>query len=377
MRLMALEWAPPVFRRGAENSLSLRLLGVGRQRDAQAARSAASTYSVYNPSNPVSRDWQPVEVLGWTNGRDVGTLKFRVPDVDFGYVALRVQIFESGDPNVVSPLSAEITGCIIDRDQHGTASFVTNRGRNAFVVGEEIPLTLVLRSQAARAAGNRTVRLTHPDGYQETLAVADPGDAWHAASLQLAAERTRQLAPGRYTLAVADLPAGIVAVPFTFDLAGRQKSSLFHIVKPSKYTGAMNGLETSHLRKALPIDLDRADGHDRRVRLHARRSDDLHHQPPRALLHLARGTGGRRSAIAAAGKRLCAQPTRSDPECLRPQSAAVFRRVAELRRLSPAAADRKLHPGVGAVDGPRDAGHASLAGPRRDDALRRNVPDRP
>jgi hypothetical protein len=48
-----------------------------------------------------------------------------------------------------------------------------------------------------------------------------------------------------------------VATPYTFELVGRQKASLFHIVKPSKYTQDMNNLEPSHLR-GKPIDLARA-----------------------------------------------------------------------------------------------------------------------
>src|SRR5690606_11921471 len=66
-----------------------------------------------------------------------------------------------------------------------------------------------------------------------------------------------RLPPGEYQLSMSGLPAGIVSVPFTFELTGRQPKSLFHVVKPSKYTRAMNDLESSHLN-GKPVDLDRA-----------------------------------------------------------------------------------------------------------------------
>ncbi len=51
----------------------------------------------------------------------------------------------------------------------------------------------------------------------------------------------------------------MAALPFRFDLVSAEKPSLFHVVKPSKYTKAMNGLEPSHLSpRYVPIDLDRA-----------------------------------------------------------------------------------------------------------------------
>ncbi|MFM9195566.1 MAG: hypothetical protein ACKOWG_07480, partial [Planctomycetia bacterium] len=148
---------------------------------------------------------------------------------------------------------------IIDRGQRGSASVVTNRGRNAFVAGEPVELEVVLRSAEPRPAGRRTIVLTHPDGREDRFPCDDPGTAWWSQPCELPAARTARLDSGSYTISVADLPPGIVAVPWRFDLAAADRPSLFHVVKPAKYTKPMNGLEPSHLQEGeTPIDLDRA-----------------------------------------------------------------------------------------------------------------------
>src|SRR5690606_18167855 len=118
----------------------------------------------------------------------------------------------------------------------GTASFISNKGRNAFVAGEKIQLKAAFRSTEPRPAGERTITLTHPNGEQETIHLSEPGTPWFSTGLELAADRTRRLAPGKYELSFAGLPEHIVAVPFSFDLTARQSESLFHVVKSSKYT---------------------------------------------------------------------------------------------------------------------------------------------
>jgi len=256
IRLMALEWQRPVFSRGQEARVSLRLLETPEKTTLQKPEARVS-WSKYQPSNPLARVWQPLPVLGWDNGRNSGDLRFKVPDVDFSFIAIKVEIGDAAQPDLATPLYAEMVGCVMGPDQKGTASFVSNKGRSAFVAGEDIDLTVAFRSKEARPAGTRQVKLTHPDGFSETLAVPDKGDAWFTQNLRLPTERTGNLAPGRYSLTMTDLPAGIVPVAFAFDLVGRQKPSLFHIVKTSKYTTPMNELESSHLR-GKPIDLDRA-----------------------------------------------------------------------------------------------------------------------
>ncbi|MFM7289737.1 MAG: hypothetical protein ACKO6B_00715, partial [Planctomycetia bacterium] len=258
IRLVAFEWNAPVFERGGEGIVSVRL----RQSPGHpslAQPEVRAEWSPYQPSNPAARVWQPIEVLDWQAGGDRGPVRFRVPDVPFAHAVFRLAVCERGDTMPFPPLSAEIHGCIIDRGQRGSASVVTNRCRNAFVAGEPVELEVVLRSAEPRPAGRRTIVLTHPDGREDRFPCDDPGTGWWSQPCELPAARTARLDSGSYTISVADLPPGIVAVPWRFDLAAADRPSLFHVVKPSKYTKPMNGLEPSHLQEGeTPIDLDRA-----------------------------------------------------------------------------------------------------------------------
>jgi outer membrane protein assembly factor BamB len=256
IRLLALEWQQPVWTRGQEAGLSLRLLEAAGKATLKKPEARVS-WSKYNPSQPLARVWQPLAVKEWSNGRDQGSLRFQAPDTDFQFIALRVQVVEAGAAEVPTPLQAEVLGCVINPGQQGTASFATNKGRNSFICGEEIDGTLVLRSARAHSAGTCSVLLTHPDGQQETLTIQDNGSPWQTFSVRIPPARTLVLAPGRYTLSVRDLPGEMAVVPLELELVGRQKQSLFHIVKTSKYTRPMNEMELSHLQ-GKPVDLDRA-----------------------------------------------------------------------------------------------------------------------
>jgi outer membrane protein assembly factor BamB len=256
IRLMVLEWDRPILPRNGEARVGLRFLDSPLS-PTLAKPEVRVSWSPYVPSNPLHRLWQPLRVIEWKNGIETGELRFTAPDIDFQFVVIRVEIAEAGDTRGVSLLTGEISGCVVSPEQKGSASFAASKGRSAFVAGEDIELTLVLRSKETRQAGDRSVILTYPDAHIETLHVRDTGEKWLARSLRIPAARSLQLPPGKYTLTVRDLPSGTVAIPYQFDLAGRQKPSLFHIVKPSKYTQEMNNLEPSHLR-GMPIDLARA-----------------------------------------------------------------------------------------------------------------------
>ena len=257
IRLLAVEWDHPVFERGREGRLALRLFETPGKITLPSPEVRVEISS-YSPSLPTARSWKPVEVLGWENTREKGVLRFRVPEVDPGFVAFRVQVFNKGDPQPTTGLAAEVLAAVVMADQQGSASFAANKGRNAFLAGEDILIDLVIRSRQPRQAAERAVVLHHPDGGEEPFKVADTGEPWLVRALRIPSSHSAALAPGRYSLTVRDLPANVAVTPFVFDLAGRDRASLYHIVKPSKYTKPMNDLEPSHMQGDKPIDLDRA-----------------------------------------------------------------------------------------------------------------------
>ncbi|MBI2191273.1 MAG: PQQ-binding-like beta-propeller repeat protein [Planctomycetes bacterium] len=214
---------------------------------------ARVSVSPYNSHAPAERQWSPVEVVDWRDG----FLSFRVSDLPYDFYFFRVQIMDESDRATASGLQGEIFACVIEKGQEGSAAFISNKGRTAFLAGEDIRLQVVLRSRSARPAGRRRVTLQHPDGRVESFPLEDAGGAWHAQPLDLPKAWTRQLPPGNYLLGVSDLPPGVVSRPFRFDLVSPHKSSLFHVVKPSKYTQPMNELVASWSR-GTPIDLERA-----------------------------------------------------------------------------------------------------------------------
>lgn len=219
---------------------------------------ARLAWSPYNPACPAQRRWTSFAPASWRDGK----LSFRVPDAPYGFYVLRVMAVDAANATNASALKAEMFLCILNPGQIGTASFISNKGRNAFVVGEDIRLEAVIRSRQARAPGAAEIVLQHPSGRSERLPFNDPGGAWAAQPFVLPAAISAALQPGAYVLTFAGLPEKIAPWPFSFDLAARQRPTNYTIIKPSKYTGPMNGLVTSWLGGYQggkePIDLDRA-----------------------------------------------------------------------------------------------------------------------
>lgn len=216
-------------------------------------------YSPYFPQSPGKRSWTRFSPESWQDGK----LSFVTPKLSYGFYVFRVMVFARGDDRSETSLSAELFGCVVAPGQTGTASFISNKGRDAFVAGEQITLDAVIRSrQKGRAAGRPVVVLKHPDGRVERSPFADRGGDWCSSQVVLRSDVTRRMAPGRYEMTFEDLPDGIVAWPLVFDLADTQRESLYTIIKPSKYTGDMNGLVASwiggYMQGKTPVDLDRA-----------------------------------------------------------------------------------------------------------------------
>ena len=89
IRLVAFEWNPPIYERGGEGIVSVRLRQ-SPNRPSLSQPEVRAEWSPYRPSNPAARSWQPVEVLDWQAGGDRGPGRFRVPDVPFQYAVFQI-----------------------------------------------------------------------------------------------------------------------------------------------------------------------------------------------------------------------------------------------------------------------------------------------
>jgi outer membrane protein assembly factor BamB len=196
-----------------------------------------AAWSVCYPNLPSRRVWTPFEVREWL--RDEGTLTFQVPDLPVGFYHVRFTVADGAEP---TGLSAELPVAILRAGQTGSAAIVSPKARDAFVAGETIRLDAVIRSaDERRPSGRPSLVLKQPDGRKEKVPFADRGGVWCAQPLELAGDATRHLPPGRYELSFADLPAGVVAWPFAFDIVSPDPRSRFTIVKAHKYTGTIGG----------------------------------------------------------------------------------------------------------------------------------------
>lgn len=198
-----------------------------------------AAWSPYYPKLPTDRVWTPFEILEWQ--RDEGTLSFAIPELSNGFYHVRFMVVDGAQPAAqATELYGEFPVGVIGAGHSGAASFISPKGRNAFVAGETVRLEAVIRSaDARRAAGRPVVVLTHPDGRSERMPFADRGGAWCSQPMELAGETTRHLPPGRYTLSFADLPPGVAPWPSTFDLVGADPRSAYTIIMNDKYAGSI------------------------------------------------------------------------------------------------------------------------------------------
>lgn len=255
VRLLALEWDHPVLEAGAETSVRLRFLDTP-DRPTVPEPVARVAWSPCSASDPAMRRWTDLGLGRWADG----TLAFKAPIVPYGFYYIRASVLDAGEPRSVSALAGEFLVCIIPPGLKGTASVAANKGRTAFAAGETVRLHVILRSAEPRPAGRRTVVVKCPDGSTETASFDDPGTPWAARPFELPESVTAHLPIGRYEVSVDGLPPGVVSFPFSFDLASGIKTSPYLIIKPSKYTKAMNNLVPSHIPNGRlePVDLQRA-----------------------------------------------------------------------------------------------------------------------
>lgn len=254
VRLVLGEWDNPVFESGGTETLSVQLKQSPDHITVQDPVIQMSISS-YHRSNPMGRNWESVKVLDWKDN----LVRFDVPNREYGFYVLRVEVNDRKQMEPIPSLTFEIKSAIIPTGQTGSASFSANKGRDAFVRGEDIRLRLIIRSPEARTPSDVTVVMTLPNGETRPLQVRDPGQAWQEIDLRIPAELSGKLPKGAYTLGMENLPNGISTFPFHFDLVPKERASDYLVVKSSKYTKSMTLLLSSHWdSRHDPIDIDRA-----------------------------------------------------------------------------------------------------------------------
>ncbi len=254
IRLVLGEWDSPIFESGTTGNISVRLKQ-SRENISIKEPTVQMSISEYHQSNPAGRYWKPIEVLSWSDN----IVKFKVPQSNYGFYILRVQVTDKLNVEPKPSLSFEIESAIIPAKQIGSASFNANKGRNAFVCGEDMRLRLILRTPGKRQPSDLQVVLTLPSGDKRKLTVRDEGQPWQEINLKIPASVTDDMSAGYYTLGVENLPSGMSSYPFHFDMVTQDRSSEYLVVKTSKYTKAMTKLLTSHWNgKYTPINIDRA-----------------------------------------------------------------------------------------------------------------------
>jgi len=254
IRLVLGEWNSPIFESDTTGSISVRLK---QSKDHISIKEPTVQMSIseYHQSNPSGREWKPIKVLSWSDN----IVNFTVPQSDYGFYILRVQVTDKQNVEPTSSLSFEIESAIIPAKQIGSASFNANKGRNAFVCGDEMRLRLILRTPEKRQSTDLQVVLTLPSGEQRKLTVRDEGQPWQEIDLKIPSSITDDMSAGYYTLAVENLPSGMSSYPFHFDLVTKNRSSEYLVVKSSKYTKSMTKLLSSHWNgRDTPINIDRA-----------------------------------------------------------------------------------------------------------------------
>ncbi|MFT5129885.1 MAG: hypothetical protein ACI8W8_003514, partial [Rhodothermales bacterium] len=254
IRLLLGEWEKPVLESGQTGQIRLRLSQSPDQSSVEEPV-ARVAISAYRRESPAGRDWQPVTVRDWSDG----TLSFDLPDLPFGFYVLRIQVDDAKNSQPTASLSFEIPSAIVPSGQVGSAAFSANKGRDAFVCGEDIRLRLILRTPQAREPSDLQINLTLPDGQSRPLTLRDQGLPWQELNLRIPAALSEELPAGRYALSIDTLPAGVAAYPFGFDLVSRDRSSEYLVVKTSKYTRPMTNLLASHWDSRHPAtNIDRA-----------------------------------------------------------------------------------------------------------------------
>ncbi|MDP6353595.1 MAG: hypothetical protein QF473_00725, partial [Planctomycetota bacterium] len=186
-------------------------------------------------------------------------VSFQLPPLRLGVYDLLVALDDT-EPKPNSRLAVIRPVVLIPQESAGALGFFTQKGRDAFNLGEDIRISLVAKSGKALPDGAPEVTMTGPNGGTWKLSLTAPGPERNHATfhIRLPAELTRFLNPGGYTF-TAEWNS-LLSAKKSIDLVDPHRPTHFLSVLPSKYSplGA-----TYH--EALMHDFDEPDGAERIV----------------------------------------------------------------------------------------------------------------
>lgn len=197
--------------------------------------------------------------LKLTNPR-AATIRFRAPSLPMGLYDVQIAIGkETPEPDARLSVSRPLV--LVPPEVAGSLGFFTQKGRDAFGLGEDLRIGLAAKSDRPLPEGGPELKLTGPNGgaWNLTLGPPSPGSSNATFFIRLPGEVTRNLSPGTYTLSARW--GGLLPATKGIELVDPEPETHFLSVMPGKYSAL-----GANYHKALRTDFDEPDGAEQLVR---------------------------------------------------------------------------------------------------------------
>jgi len=192
------------------------------------------------------------------------TVRFRTPSLPMGLYDVRVAI-GSESPGPDARLSVSRPLVLVPPEVAGSLGFFTQKGRDAFNLGEDLRIGLAAKSDRPLPEGGPQLELVGPNGGERSLTLGPPQPGAKNATffVRLPREVTRNLSPGTYALSAHW--GGLLPATKRIELVDPAPKTHFLSVMPGKYS-ALGG----NYHRALRTDFDNPEGAEHLVRFASR-----------------------------------------------------------------------------------------------------------
>ena len=182
------------------------------------------------------------------------SFRLRLPALPMGVYDLRVAL-ASGTPTADAKLAVTRLVVVVPPNVIGALGFFTQKGRDAFQLGEDIRIGLAAKSDRPLPSGAPVVTLTGPNGSEWKASLSQPAASAKQATffVRLTRQVTRNLSPGRYELRATW--GSLLPAAKSIDLVDPCPETHFLSVMPGKYS-ALGG----NYHRALRSDFEDPDG---------------------------------------------------------------------------------------------------------------------